>query len=76
MLRLYRGPVDETTLHRIERIVDEDQDHEGVWVKVKWANHPATDLWWIRADSLAEPELLRRFRTDRAREARKARARR
>jgi hypothetical protein len=59
MLRLYGGTVGETTLHRIERIIDEDDwDHEGAWVKfkcafgfkVKCVNHQATDLWWIRAD--------------------------
>jgi hypothetical protein len=50
MLRLYWGTV---TLHRIERIIDEDRDHDGAWVKfkwalgfkVKWANHQATELW-------------------------------
>jgi hypothetical protein len=73
MLRAFRGTVDETALYRVERILEEQQDHEGVWVLVKWAGHPATDPWWIKADSLAEPELLRQFRTAKAQAARKAR---
>lgn len=73
MLKPYSGTVDEAELHVVKEIIAEESDDQGSWVQVRWRNHDPQDLWWIPTESLAEPDMLRKFRRDKARKDKQAR---